>query len=72
MAISTYDLCLLITITEDRFNIVRIQIDDIIILVNESFSTLEKNKLLNVKFIAKSKEKLIPNSPLIFNKCVLV
>jgi hypothetical protein len=28
--------------------------------------------LLNAKFIAKPKEKLIPNSPLIFNGCVLV
>jgi hypothetical protein len=48
------------------------QIDDIIILTDEHFSTLEKNELLNVKFIVKSKEKLIPDSPLIFNGCVLV
>jgi hypothetical protein len=48
------------------------QTDDIIILANESFSTLEENELLNVKFIAKSKEKLTPNSPLIFNGYVLV
>jgi hypothetical protein len=48
------------------------QIDDIIILVNEHFLTLEKNELLNAKFIAKSKEKLTPDSPLIFNGCVLV
>ena len=48
------------------------QTDDIIILTNEHFSTLEKNKLLNAKFITKPKEKLTPNSPLIFNRCVLV
>jgi endonuclease YncB( thermonuclease family) len=29
-------------------------------------------KLLNAKFIAKPKEKLTPDSPLIFNGCVLV
>ena len=72
MTISTYDPCLLITIIKNRFNIVGMQIDDIIILVDESFSTLEENELLNAKFIAKSKEKLILNSPLIFNGCVLV
>jgi hypothetical protein len=72
MATSTYDPCLLITTTENRFGIVRMQTDDTIILTNEPFSTLEKNELLNAKFITKPKEKLTPNSPLIFNKCVLV
>jgi hypothetical protein len=72
MAISTYDPCLLITTTENGFNIIRMQTDDIIILANEHFLTLEKNELLNAKFITKPKEKLIPDSPLIFNECVLV
>jgi hypothetical protein len=48
------------------------QTDDTIILADEPFSTLEKNELLNAKFIAKPKEKLTPDSPLIFNGCVLV
>jgi hypothetical protein len=72
MAISTYDPCLLITITKDRFDIVRMQTDDIIILADEHFSTLKKNELLNAKFITKSKKKLTPDSPLIFNGCVLI
>jgi hypothetical protein len=72
MAISIYDPCLLVTIIKDRFGIVGMQIDDIIILADEHFLTLEKNELLNAKFIAKPKEKLISNSPLIFNGCVLV
>jgi hypothetical protein len=71
MAISTYDPCLLITTIENGFDIIRMQIDDIIILANEHFLTLEENELLNAKFIAKLKEKLIPDSPLIFNKCIL-
>jgi hypothetical protein len=71
MATSTYDPCLLVTIIEDGFGIVRMQTDDTIILANEYFSTLEENELLNAKFIAKSKEKLTPDSPLIFNKYVL-
>ena len=33
---------------------------------------MEENELLNVKFTIKPKEKLTSNSPLIFNRCVLV
>jgi hypothetical protein len=72
MATSTYNPCLLVTIIEDGFGIVRMQTDDTIILANEHFSTLEKNELLNAKFIAKPKKKLTPDSPLIFNEYVLV
>jgi hypothetical protein len=72
MATSTYDSCLLVTTIENGFGIVGMQIDDTIILADEPFSTLKENELLNAKFIAKSKEKLISDSPLIFNKCILV
>jgi hypothetical protein len=72
MATSTYDSCLLVTTIENGFGIIGMQTDDIIILADEPFSILEKNELLNAKFIAKSKEKLTPDSPLIFNGCVLV
>jgi hypothetical protein len=72
MAISTYDSCLLITIIENGFGIVEMQTDDIIILTDEHFSTLEENELLNAKFIIKSKEKLTPDSLLIFNRYVLI
>jgi hypothetical protein len=72
MATSTYDPCLLVTTIENGFGIIGMQTDDIIILADEPFSILEKNELLNAKFIAKSKEKLTPDSPLIFNGCVLV
>jgi hypothetical protein len=71
MATSTYDPCLLVTTIENRFDIIGIQTNDTIILADEYFLTLEKNELLNAKFIAKPKEKLIPNSLLIFNECVL-
>jgi hypothetical protein len=71
MAISTYDPCLLVTTIEDGFGIVKMQTDDTIILADEHFSTLEKNELLNAKFIVKSKEKLTSDSLLIFNGCVL-
>jgi hypothetical protein len=72
MIISIYDLCLLVTTIKGGFGIVRMQTDDTIILTDEPFLTLEENELLNAKFIAKSKEKLTFDSPLIFNECVLV
>jgi hypothetical protein len=72
MAISTYDPCLLVTTIENGFGIVGMQTDDTIILIDEYFLTLEENELLNAKFIAKLKEKLTPDSPLIFNGYVLV
>jgi hypothetical protein len=72
MIISIYDPCLLITTIKNGFGIVEMQINDTIILADESFSTLEKNELLNAKFIIKPKEKLTPDSPLIFNEYVLV
>jgi hypothetical protein len=72
MITSTYDLCLLIIITENDFDIVGMQTDDTIILTDERFSTLKENELLNAKFTVKPKEKLTPDSSLIFNGCVLV
>jgi hypothetical protein len=72
MAISTYDPYLLVIITENGFSIVKMQTNDTIILADEHFLTLEKNELLNAKFIAKPKEKLTPDSLLIFNGCILI
>jgi hypothetical protein len=72
MVISTYDPYLLVTITENGFSIVKMQTDDTIILADESFLTLKENELLNAKFIIKLKEKLTPDSLLIFNGCILV
>jgi hypothetical protein len=72
MATLIYDPCLLITITENNFDIVGMQTDDTIILADEHFSTLKENELLIAKFTAKLKEKLTPDSPLIFNGYVLI
>jgi hypothetical protein len=71
MITSTYDLCPLIITTKNGFGVVEMQTDNTIILADESFSALKKNKLINIKFIAKSKKKLTPDSPLIFNGYIL-
>jgi hypothetical protein len=47
------------------------QTDDTIILADERFSTLKEDKLMKAKFLAKPKEKLTAELPLIFNGCVL-
>ena len=71
MTTSTYDPCFLISITENQFNVVGMQTDDIIILADKRFLTLEENELVKAKFFAKPKEKLTAELPLIFNGCVL-
>ena len=68
----TYDLCLLIIITDDSFDLIEMQTNDIIILTNDRFNALKENELKKINFLAKSKEKLISNNLLIFNECVLI
>jgi hypothetical protein len=71
MTISTYDPCFLIITTKKNFGIVGIQTDDTIILADNQFLALEKDKLIKTKFFTKPREKLTPIVPLIFNGCIL-
>ena len=48
------------------------QTNNIIILVLKEFLVLEDNKLNKAKFLIKFKEALAPETPLIFNGCVLI
>ena len=48
------------------------QIDNILILVLEEFLVLENNKLSKAKFLIKSKEALVPETLLIFNRYILI
>jgi hypothetical protein len=56
MIISTYDPCFLIITTKENFGIIGIQTNNIIILVNNQFLALEKNKLIKTKFLVKPKK----------------
>ena len=47
------------------------QIDNIIILKDNQFSALKKDKLVKVNFIIKLKEKLSLTILLLFNGCIL-
>jgi hypothetical protein len=71
MATSTYDPCLLITTTKGAFGIVGMQTDDTLILGSKEFDTIEEEELTRAKFSAKPKELLSPETPLIFNGCIL-
>jgi hypothetical protein len=68
MTTSTYDPCFLITTSKDKFGVVGMQTDDTIILADKQFSTLEEKELV---FLAKPKERLTPETALIFNGCIL-
>ena len=48
------------------------QTDNILILTLKKFSVLKDNELSKVKLLIKFKEALIPETPLIFNGCVLI
>jgi hypothetical protein len=71
MTTSTYDPCFLISTTKDKFGVVGMQTDDTIILADDRFASLEDDELTKANLLAKPKEKLTPESPLVFNGCVL-
>ena len=47
------------------------QTNNILILALEEFLVIEDNKLSKAKFLIKLKEALAPETPLIFNRCIL-
>jgi hypothetical protein len=71
MVTSTYDPCLLISTTKATFGVVGMQTDDTLILGSDEFAMLEERELAEAKFSAKPKDTLSPETPLIFNGCVL-
>ena len=48
------------------------QTDNILILILKKFLALKDNKLNKAKFFIKLKEALVPETPLIFNRYVLI
>src|ERR1700722_5988666 len=67
---STYNPCFLI-ITKEVFGLIGMQTNNTLILALEEFLVLEDNELSKAKFLAKPKEALVLENPLIFNRCVL-
>ena len=48
------------------------QTNNTLILALEEFSVLKNNKLSKAKFLTKPKKALAPETPLIFNKYILI
>ena len=71
MTTSTYDPCLLVSTDKSEFGLVGMQTDDTLFLSSASFAAHEQNELSKAGFMAKEKEKLSVNKPLIFNGYVL-
>jgi hypothetical protein len=71
MITSTYDPCCLITSTGTPFGIVGMQTDDTLILADTQFAALEETELTKAKLMAKPKEKLDSDTPLLFNGCII-
>ena len=72
MITSIYNPCFLIITKKEVFSLIGMQTDDILILALEEFSVLKDNEFNKAKFLIKLKEALAPETPLIFNKCVLI
>lgn len=65
MSKSTYNPCLLYKC--EVFSIIRPQIDDILILVNNIFIIIEKKPIRPAKFMTKKQACLLTQMPIKFN-----
>lgn len=63
---STYDLCLFF-ISGPTFGIVGIQTDDILILVDNNFTSIKEEAIKLVKIMTKNRKYLTSTHPLKFN-----
>lgn len=73
MVTSTYDPCLLITASNSGyFGVVGMQTNDTLGISDTRFATQENIELQKAKFLAKEKQFLDTNSPLLFNGCILL
>ena len=72
MIISIYNPCFLIITKKEVFSLIGIQTDNILILILKEFSVLKDDEFSKAKFLIKLKEALTPETPLIFNGCILI
>ncbi len=66
----TYDLCLLYKVIEidTRSDVVRMQTDDTLLLVDQSFVALKKKTIKSAKIMIKDRERLTSENSLKFNE----
>ena len=65
----TFDSCLLYVNNENNdFDVVKLQIDDTLILINGKFATTKNNELRTIKLLIKDREKLKKTTSIKFNE----
>jgi hypothetical protein len=71
MAVSSYDPCFLVSQDGKPFGVVGLQTNDTLMLASREFSDNEETELKKAGFLAKPVERLTPDTPLVFNGCIL-
>ena len=66
---STYDSCLLYK--SDPFGIVKLQIDDTLLLANNQFADAEDEAIKSTKIMTKDRECLTETKPIKFNDIII-
>jgi TolA-binding protein len=64
----TYDLCLLYKLDINLSSVVEMQIDDILLLADQSFVALKKETIKSAKIMIKNRERLTSDNSLKFNE----
>ena len=65
----TFDSCLLYVNDENNnFDVIKLQIDDTLILIDGKFATIEKNELRAIKLLVKNLKKLTKITSIKFNE----
>jgi hypothetical protein len=68
---STYNPCLLYTLS-NGLGIIRLQIDDTLFLIDQTFADAEETELWEAKFLAKPREQLIEQTLVKFNRGLII
>jgi hypothetical protein len=68
---STYDPCLLYTLS-NGLDIVGLQIDDTLFFTDQTFTDAEETELREAKFLVKPREQLIEQTPVKFNRGLII
>jgi hypothetical protein len=67
----TYDPCLLYTLT-NGLGIIGLQTDDTLFLADKTFADAKEAELQEAKFMAKPREQLTEQTPIKFNRGLII
>jgi hypothetical protein len=67
----TYDPCLLYT-PSNSLGIIRLQTDNTLFLADQTFADAKETELQEAKFLAKPREQLTKQTPIKFNRGLII